>query len=316
MVKHSILVTGGAGFIGSHVADAFISKGHTVIVADDLSSGDESFLNPQAIFYQMDIRSTQIESLFEDHAIDIVCHHAAQVDVRKSVDDPIYDASVNIEGTLNLLEQCVKYKVKKFIFSSTGGAIYGNQKNLPVAETCVPQPECPYGTSKLCAEQYILLYGRLHGLLYCILRYPNVYGPRQNPHGEAGVCSILAGLMLAGETPTLYGHGKAFRDYVFVADIASANIKALDKGNGEIINLGSGKPVTVLELYEIIASLTKYKGTPILKPLRPGEIEGITITGTKASEILGWKPVVPLKEGLAKTVAYVKEKMTEEHGQD
>jgi len=307
MAKHTILVTGGAGFIGSHVADAYAAKGHTVVITDDLSSGNPEFVNKAAAFYDLDVRSRQLEQIFEEHPIDIVNHHASQIDVRKSVDDPMYDADVNIKGALNILDLCIRHKVKKIIFPSTGGAIYGSPKTLPADENCPPQPECPYGTSKLCVEQYIMLYARMYKMGYTILRYPNVYGPRQNPHGEAGVCSILAGAMLAGEAPTLYGQGKAFRDYVYVSDIAAANLLALEKGAGEIINLGSGKGVTVKELYDIIADLTGFTGKPALKPLRPGEVEGIYITGKRAAADLGWKPAVGLKEGLAKTVDYVRE---------
>ncbi|MCK5861516.1 MAG: NAD-dependent epimerase/dehydratase family protein, partial [Candidatus Hydrogenedentes bacterium] len=239
MSKHTILVTGGAGFIGSHIVEACIKKGHTVIVVDDLSSGDTEHLHPDAIFYDMDIRSPQLREVFTAHSPDIISHHAAQIDVRKSVDDPLYDADVNIHGSLNLLEMSVKYGVKKFLFASTGGAIYGSPEKLPATEKCIPQPESPYGTSKLCVEQYIMLYSRIHKLKYTILRYPNVYGPRQSPHGEAGVCSILAGLMLRKKAPILYGQGDPFRDYVYVSDIAHATLLALHKGNGETLNLGS-----------------------------------------------------------------------------
>jgi len=181
MAKRTILVTGGAGFIGSHVVDAYAAKGHKVIVADDLSSGTTDFLNTAAAFYEVDVRSQQLEQVFKEHSIDVVNHHAAQIDVRKSVEDPLYDAEINIKGALNLLELSVKYKVKKFIFSSTGGAIYGTCETLPADEDCPPRPECPYGTSKLCVEQYVMLYARLHKLGYTIFRYPNVYGPRQSP---------------------------------------------------------------------------------------------------------------------------------------
>lgn len=311
MSKQTILVTGGAGFIGSHVVDAFIEKGHQVIVLDDLSSGNADFLNSEAIFIEADVRSAQIEEIFKDHKPDVICHHASQIDVRKSVDDPIYDADVNIRGALNLLELAVAYGVKKIIFSSTGGAIYGAPTDLPADENCVPKPECPYGTSKLCVEQYIKLYSRMYDLAYTILRYPNVYGPRQSPDGEAGVCSILTGLMLDGKTPTLYGKGKAFRDYVYVADIAAANLLALSKGSGETVNLGSETPVTVKELYTHLAKLTGYKGKASLKPLRRGEVEGIYITGGHARSVLGWKPEVSLAEGLEKTVAYIREQRKE-----
>ncbi|NLN91969.1 MAG: NAD-dependent epimerase/dehydratase family protein [Candidatus Hydrogenedens sp.] len=312
MSKRTILVTGGAGFIGSHVVDAFIEKGHTVVVLDDLSSGDPDFVNEQAIFIEADIRSPQIEEIFQKHKPDVISHHASQIDVRKSVDDPLYDADVNIRGALNLLELAVAYKTKKIIFSSTGGAIYGTPEELPADEDSLPRPECPYGTSKFCVEQYIMLYSRMHKLAYTILRYPNVYGPRQNPQGEAGVCSIFTGLMLDGRQPTLYGKGKAFRDYVYVSDIAAANLLALDKGSGETVNLGSGIPVTVKELYTQIAKLTGYKGRASLKPLRRGEVEGIYITGSKAERVLGWKPQINLADGLEKTVAFIREEKEKE----
>ncbi len=311
MAKRTRLVTGGAGFIGSHVADAYAAKGHAVIVVDDLSSGNPDFLNKACAFYNLDIRSMQLEQVFEEHPIEVVSHHAAQIDVRKSMDDPLFDADINIRGVLNLLEMCVKYKVKKLIFASTGGAIYGSPKTLPADETCPPNPECPYGASKFCSEQYIQLYSRIHKLAYTILRYPNVYGPRQSPHGEAGVCSILTGKMLAGETPTLYGQGKAFRDYVYVSDIAAANLLALDKGSHKTLNLGSCQAVSVKELFDIIAGLTGFTGKPILKPLRPGEVEGIYISGKRAAAELDWRPKVSLKDGLAKTVAYIRDQQKE-----
>ncbi len=307
MSKRNILVTGGAGFIGSHVADAYIQQGHTVIVVDDLSSGDDRFINEKAVFIEMDIRSPQMEEVFETYKPNVVSHHASQIDVRKSLQDPLYDADVNIKGSLNLLELCVKYPVGKFIFSSTGGAIYGSPETLPADETCPPRPESHYGTSKLCVENYIALYGRLNKLPYTILRYPNVYGPRQSPHGEAGVCSILAGLMLAGQNPVLYGHGDALRDYVYVGDIAEANLAALEKGKGEILNLGSGQGVSVKQLFDIIKELTGFSGKPALKPLRPGEVKAIYITGDHAAKVLGWRPTVAIEEGLARTVAFVRE---------
>jgi len=306
MSKRVVLVTGGAGFIGSHVVDAFIEKGHTVIVLDDLSSGNFDFVSKEAVFVEGDIRSPQIAEIFEQYSPDVICHHASQIDVRKSVDDPAYDADVNIRGSLNLLELAVAHKVKKFIFASTGGAIYGTPAQLPADEQCIPRPECPYGTSKFCVEQYIMLFSRMYNLSYTILRYPNVFGPRQSPEGEAGVCSIFAGLMLDGNTPVLYGKGKAFRDYVYVGDIAAANLLALDKGAGETINLGSEKAITVKELFTHIAHLTEYKGKATLKPLRRGEVEGIYITGSKAAQVLGWKPEVSLSDGLKKTVDFIR----------
>ncbi len=226
--------------------------------------------------------------------------------MRRSVQEPRFDADVNILGGINLLELSVKHKVKKFLFASTGGAIYGQPESLPADEACPPRPECHYATSKLSFEHYIALYARLYGLSYTVLRYPNVYGPRQNPEGEAGVCSILTGKMLAGEQPVLYGHGEPLRDYVFVGDIARACVLALEKGDGQTLNLGSGRGTSVRELFDILKELTGYTGEPRLEALRPGEVEKVYITGQRAAEALGWKPEMSLREGLARTVEHIR----------
>lgn len=307
-----ILVTGGAGFIGSHVVDALIEAGHEVTVVDDLSSGSTENLNDGAAFYELDVRCQQTAEVFDEVKPEYVYHFAAQIDVRKSVEDPVYDADVNIRGSLNLLELSVRHKIRKFIFASTGGAIYGSPEQLPADEQCPPRPESPYGTSKLCVENYVGLYGRLYKLNYANLRFPNVYGPRQTPHGEAGVCSILAGRMLVGEAPVLYGHGKPLRDYVYVGDIARACLLALKKGDGVTVNLGSGKGISVRQLFDIIQKLTGFSGKPVLKDLRPGEVDRIYITGDLAREVLGWEPEVSLEEGLDKTVAYVRSTLSGE----
>jgi UDP-glucose 4-epimerase len=299
-----ILVTGGAGFIGSHVVDGFVEAGHQVVVVDDLSSGSEDNLNPKARFYELDIRSAQLADVFEEQKPDVVAHFAAQIDVRRSVQDPIFDADVNVRGSLNLLEMCVAGNVKKFIFASTGGAIYGSPEKLPADESCPPLPESHYGTSKLCVENYIGLYSRMYKLPCTILRFPNVYGPRQSPHGEAGVCSILAGLMLEDKSPTLYGHGTPQRDYVYVGDIARGCLLALKKGTGATVNLGSGKGTSVKELYDIMRGLIGFTGKASLKDRRPGE--KIFITGARAAEVLGWKPEMSLKDGLAKTIDFIR----------
>ncbi len=301
-----IIVTGGAGFIGSHVVDAFVENHHQVLIIDNLSSGKRENINPSANFIQMDICSEEIDKLFQDFQPDFVAHLAAQIDVRKSVSDPIFDAKVNILGGINLLNSSVKYGVKKFIFASTGGAIYGEADVLPVPETYLPKPMSPYGTSKLAFEHYIGLYQRLHGLNYLTLRLPNVYGPRQSPEGEAGVCSILTGLMLKGKKPVLYGYGTPQRDYVFVKDIAQAFLLGLEKGDNEIINLGSAKGTTVREIFDIIANITGYKEEPELAPLRPGEVQTIYITGYKAHQILNWQPQTDLPTGLKQTVEYIR----------
>ncbi len=303
-----ILVTGGAGFIGSHVVDAYLAAGHNVIVVDDLSSGSRENLNDSAQFIELDIRSKMLGEIFDDVKPDIVNHHAAQIDVRHSLTEPMRDADINVLGAINLLENCVKHKVRKLIYASTGGAIYGSPAatDLPASETCPPLPMCHYGLSKHVVELYTRLYNALYGLPYTILRYPNVYGPRQNPHGEAGVCAIFAGLMLAGKRPVLYGDGAPVRDYVYVGDIARASVLALDKAPGEIINLGSGKGTSVRELYDTLSEITGFQEQPDLAPLRPGEVERIYITGDKARALLGWSPEVNLHEGLRRTVESVR----------
>jgi UDP-glucose 4-epimerase len=223
-----ILVTGGAGFIGSHVVDAYLELGHEVVVVDNLSSGSIENLNPKAKFYKMDIRDSDIEDLFKNEKPDIVNHHAAQMDVRKSVEDPIYDADVNIIGSLNLLQNCIRYGVKKFIFASTGGAIYGEQDYFPADEEHPTRPLSPYGVAKLTVEKYLYFYKEVHGLNYVVLRYANIYGPRQNPHGEAGVVAIFTSKMLKGEQPVINGDGFQTRDYTFVGDVVRANVLALN----------------------------------------------------------------------------------------
>lgn len=301
-----ILVTGGAGFIGSHVVDACIDAGYAVAILDDFSTGTRANVNSAATVYELDLRAPAVADVFEAEKPEFVIHLAAQMDVRRSIREPIFDAEINILGGLNLLELSVKHGVKKFLFSSTGGAIYGEQEHLPASEESVPKPECHYAASKLAYEHYIALYERLYDLRYTVLRFPNVYGPRQRPDGEAGVCSILAGLMLAGKTPTLFGHGTPLRDYVFVKDIARGTMLALDKGDDEIINLGSGKGTSVRELFDTIKDVLNLDGEPVLADLRPGEVQENYITGEKAARVLGWKPEVGLEAGLRETVEYIR----------
>ena len=301
-----ILVTGGAGFIGSHVADAYIAAGHSVSVVDNLVSGSKRNVPKAATFHEVDIRSKELEGVFERERPEYVSHLAAQIDVRKSLTEPTYDAETNVIGSINLLEQSVKAGVKKFLFASTGGAIYGEPKTLPASEDTPSAPLCHYGVSKYCVEQYIKLYRTLYQLPYTILRFPNVYGPRQSPHGEAGVCSILAGLMLQGKAPVLYGHGQPLRDYVYVGDIARGALLALDRGDNAIINLGSGRGTTVRELFDQFKEIIGFQGEPILQPLRAGEVERIYTTGDRAAQLLGWKPEMDLREGLRLTAEYVR----------
>lgn len=301
-----ILVTGGAGFIGSHIVDTYLSLGHDVAVIDNFWAGTRGNLNPKARFYEVDVRSPELAAVFEKEKPEIVNHLAAQIDVRKSLDEPIFDADVNILGAINLLENCIKHKVQKIIFASTGGAIYGEPAELPATESCPPNPKCHYAASKLAFEFYIKLYKNIYGLRYTILRYPNVYGPRQSPSGEAGVCSILTGIMLKGQVPTLYGFGDAERDYVFVGDVCRANVIALEKGDNEIINLGWGKGIKVREVFDALADIIGFQEQPKLAPLRAGEIERCFISGQHAHDILGWEPKTTLREGLAQVVEFVK----------
>ncbi len=223
-----ILVTGGAGFIASHIADAFIEEGHSVHILDNLSSGFEKNINPKASFIKADIRDKSLSKIFEKEKFDVINHHAAQMDVRRSVADPAFDAEINILGTINLLQNAVKYKVSKFMFASTGGAIYGEQEYFPADEKHPTAPLSPYGISKLSVEKYLFFYKAQYDLNYSILRYANIYGPRQNPHGEAGVVAIFSKKLLNGEQPVINGEGKQTRDYTFVKDVVKANLLALN----------------------------------------------------------------------------------------
>lgn len=286
-----ILVTGGAGFIGSHVVDRYIELGHSVAVVDNLSTGKEEFINPKARFYKVDIISGEIQDIFKKEKPDIVNHHAAQIDVRRSVEEPVFDAQVNILGSLNIIQNCLDSGVKKIIFASTGGAIYGEPDYLPAPETHKTQPISPYGVAKLAIENYLYTMK----LDFTILRYANVYGPRQNPLGEAGVCAIFLGKIQKGDPCILYGNGEPIRDYVYVGDIAEANVFALAKGSRGIYNLGTGIGTSVKEVFQIL----KGKNS-IFKPLRPGELQKIYLDCTKAERELGWTARVPLREGLAR----------------
>jgi len=303
-----ILVTGGAGFIGSHVADRFVEHGHEVVVLDNLITGDRRNLNPQVRFVKMDIRDSKgIEQLLATERFDVIDHHAAQMDVRKSTEEPLYDAEINILGSLNLITSAARHGVRKFIYISTGGAVYGEPKRLPVEEEDLINPECQYGISKHTVEHYLYLYRHLYKLNYTVLRYPNVYGPRQNPQGEAGVIAIFAGKMLDGETPTVFGNGQQLRDYVFVGDVAESNVLAVTRGDGQIINIGSEVGTSVLKLFEHLANLTGFKGQPQFAPPRPGEIFKIYLSGRKAKKVLGWQPSVAVEEGLRRTVDWMKQ---------
>lgn len=305
-----VLVTGGAGFIGSHIADALIEAGHDVSIVDDLSMGVREYVNPAAKFYQVDIRSKELADVFAEAKPEIVNHQAAQMNVTLSLNEPVFDTEVNVVGTVNILQNCVDHDVRKIVFASSGGTIYGDPEKLPADEDTPPQPVSQYGTGKLAGEQYIALYNRLYDLDYTILRYSNVYGPRQLPHGEACVCAILANLMFAGKTPTLFGHGEPLRDYVYVGDVVRANVAAIKKASGCMMNIARGQQTSVLELFHIMRDLIEFEGEPILKPLRAGEVKDIYISCDRAKELLGWEPKVDLRDGLATTVEFFREQQT------
>lgn len=299
-----ILVTGGAGFIGSHLVDAFLQQGHGVAVIDNLVTGQRENLNPNATFYEMDIRDAAVKEVFQQEKFDVVCHQAAQMDVRKSVEDPRYDAEVNILGTLNLLQASVATGVKKFLFASTGGAIYGEQIEFPATEEHPTWPASPYGVSKLTCEKYIHYYSQVYHLQYALLRYANVYGPRQNPHGEAGVVAIFTKKMLAGEQPVINGDGKQTRDYVYVGDVVDANLRALQYPENDYFNVGTGIETDVNHIFHFIREAVGADIPEQHGPAKPGEQRRSVLSYEKAKKLLGWEPKVKLPEGITRTVEY------------
>lgn len=301
-----ILVTGGAGFIGSHVADALIEQGNEVVIVDNLSMGRIENVNPRARFVKMNIQDDQILKLFEDERFDVVDHHAAQMDVRLSVANPIYDANNNIIGTINLLQAAVKTGVKKFIFISSGGAIYGEQDYCPADEEHPTRPVSPYGITKLSGEKYLYFYHHVYGIQFVVLRYSNVYGPRQNPKGEAGVVAIFTSRMLNGGQPIINGDGLQTRDYVFVGDVVSANLKALSYDQCDYFNIGTGIETNVNELFHKLRHLTNANVEEVHGPAQPGEQLRSVLNVEKAQRLLQWWPQVSLEEGLAITVDYFK----------
>jgi UDP-glucose 4-epimerase len=303
-----VLVTGGAGFIGSQVADLYIEKGYEVVIVDDLSTGRRSNINPNVKFFELDIRSPQLREVFEQERPDFVNHHAAQMDVRRSVAEPILDADINILGSINLIECARRYDVKKFVYISTGGAVYGEPVYLPCDEAHPIDPICQYGASKHTVEHYLYMYHVNYGLNYTVLRYPNVYGPRQDPHGEAGVVAIFTGQMLSGEQVVINGDGEQERDFVHVADCARANLLALTTENNGIFNIGAGIGTTINQIYAVLKDITGYEKDAVHGPPKLGETEKIYLNATKAREILGWEALVGLKEGLESTVTYFETK--------
>ena len=303
-----ILVTGGAGFIGSNVVDKFIDLGHEVVVVDDLSSGFRHNVNSKAKFYEMDIRSRELATVFEVENPDIVDHHAAQISVPVSVKDPEFDADVNVKGFLNILQNCVKFKVKKVIFISSGGAVYGEAEEYPTTEKYDPKPLSPYAINKFIAEKYLYFYYHQYDLNYTVLRYANVYGPRQIPHGEAGVVSIFITNFRDNETSHLYAFPEEpdgmIRDYVFVKDAVRANVIALEKGDMETINIGTGLETTTGKLYSEISRQMNVNIDPIRGNARAGDIRKSCLNIEKAGSILGWKPEYSLEDGIKQTIHF------------
>jgi UDP-glucose 4-epimerase len=303
-----ILVTGGAGFIGSHIADAFIAHGHQVTIIDNLVTGRRENVNTQATFHQIDICDAGVADIFARGQFDAICHHAAQMDVRRSVADPRYDAEVNILGTINLLQQCQNTGVKKFLFASTGGAIYGEQVRFPADEEHPTWPASPYGISKLACEKYIHFFAQTYGLRYVFLRYANVYGPRQNPHGEAGVVAIFSTRLLKGEQAVINGDGKQTRDYVFVGDVVRANLLALNYPENDYFNIGTGIETDVNTIYQRLneaagAGMSEHHG-----PAKEGEQLRSVLANDKARRQLDWQPKVSLVEGLKETVEWFRKR--------
>lgn len=301
-----ILVTGGAGFIGSNVADRFIQDGHNVVIIDNLSTGLEANLPQKAKFYKVDIRSAVIDKIFEKEKPEVLCHHAAQIDVRKSTKDPIFDAEVNIIGSLNLFSSCVKHKAKKIIFASTGGAIYGEQDYFPADENHPANPLSPYGVAKLTIEKYLYFYKEVYGINYVSLRYANVYGPRQNPFGEAGVVAIFTEKLLENKKAIINGDGKQTRDFIFVEDVVESNVLALRYPKSDIFNIGTGMETDINCIFRILKEKTGSKQKELHGPAKSGEQQRSVLECSKAKRLLKWKPKYNLKEGIAKTIEYYK----------
>ncbi len=298
-----VLVTGGAGFIGSHVVDAYLASGLEVVVVDNLSTGRREYVDPRARCYEVDVRAPDLARVFERERPDIVNHHAAQASVSISVKDPRLDAEINILGSLNLFQLSARFAVRRVVFASTGGAIYGNPASLPVDETHREQPLAPYGISKQMGEAYLRFFGS-QGLEWAILRYANVFGPRQDPEGEAGVVAIFAQAMLHGRTPTIFGDGTQTRDFVYVEDAAYANVLATTTATSNVANIATGIETSVNELYQRLADLTGTRGSATFGAPRPGDVYRIALSSQRARSWLGWTPRTELTAGLRRTVEW------------
>ena len=304
-----VLVTGCAGFIGSHLVDRLVMEGHEAVVVDNLATGKRRNINRAARFYKMDIQSWRLERVFRNERPNVVMHLAAQMDVRKSVEDPMFDAQVNVLGTLNVLQQAVRHGVRKVIFSSSGGAIYGEQEIYPAPEVHVTKPLSPYGLSKLCGEQYLSYYQRVSGLQAVSLRYANVYGPRQDPEGEAGVVAIFIQKMLNNEQAVINGNGRQTRDFVFVDDVVEANLAMMGQETQGTYNVGTGVETSINDLFRILIQHTNSTCKEIHGPAKKGEQARSVIDNTKLRHEISWEPRADLSDGLKKTVEYFRERL-------
>jgi UDP-glucose 4-epimerase len=302
-----VLVTGGAGFIGSHIVDRLIGEGHEAVIVDNLSTGKKKNRNKEARFYKLDILSPRLEKLFQKEKPDVISHHAAQIDVRRSVADPLFDAQVNILGLLNVLENAMRCGIRRVIFASSGGAVYGEQQTFPAPETHPTHPISAYGISKLTGEHYLYYYQQMGGLRPVSLRYANVYGPRQDPFGEAGVVAIFTQKMLTGEQPVINGNGQQTRDYIYVEDVVEAHMVVMNDNVEGVFNVGAQSETSVNQLSQYLAELTGYRNKAIYGPEKRGELSRSLLDYGKLNKTVGWEPQVSLQEGLEKTVNYFRE---------
>ena len=302
-----IVVTGGAGFIASHIVDAYVHRGHEVSIMDDFSTGQKRNVNPSAKVFDLDIANPKAAQLIRELKPDVLNHHAAQMDVRRSVADPGFDARINIIGFVNLLEGCKDAGVRKVIFSSSGGAVYGDREPIPATEAHETLPLSPYGVSKLAGELYLGYYHMAFGLPYVALRYANVFGPRQSSQGEAGVVAIFIAHLLAGKPPVINGDGKQTRDYVFVGDVVAANIAALDASHVGAVNIGTGKETDVVTICNLLRDGVGSAVEAIHGPAKLGEQRRSCLEISLAQKVLGWSPAVSLQEGLERTIAHYRE---------
>ncbi|MBK7329009.1 MAG: NAD-dependent epimerase/dehydratase family protein [Dehalococcoidia bacterium] len=297
-----ILVSGGAGFIGSHIVEAYLAAGHEVAVVDNLATGRRANVARGATLHEVDLHARELERIFAEFRPEVVNHHAAQASVKVGNADPVHDLEVNGGGTARLLQLCVENGVRKVIYSSSGGTVYGEPRSLPVAEDHPIAPRSNYGTSKYVGELYVQLAARTAGIDYTIFRYGNAFGPRQDPHGEAGVIAIFTGLMLAGQPCTIDGDGEQKKDYLYVGDIARANVLALDGGSGLVANIGTGVGITVNHIFQVLAEATENTIAARYGPPRAGDVRNFWLDCALAKRELGWEPAVSFEEGVRLTV--------------